>query len=144
MPRKSTKVPRLVSAPDPHVTPARKRVWYLTVGILGCAESACSENWYQIAGFDIKVVPLVPHKGSAASAARHAHARTGRPDIDDSKLVQNHMIVRSNYTINVHMLTQHNQEIASFVLGSREGLGPRLFPDSLGPRPSRDSRTKEG
>ena len=46
--------------------------------------------------------------GSAASAARHAHAQT---DIDDSKLVQNHMIVRSNYKINVHMLTQHNPKI---------------------------------
>ena len=31
--------------PDPHVTPARKRVWYISnVGILGCAESACSGN----------------------------------------------------------------------------------------------------
>ena len=42
------------------------------------------------------------------------------------KLVQNHMIVRSNYTIHIHMLTQHNQEMARFVNESREGLGPRL------------------
>ena len=34
----------LVSVPDPHVTPARKRVWVSNVGILGCAESACLEN----------------------------------------------------------------------------------------------------
>ena len=32
----------------------------------------------------------------------------------------------------------------SFVRESREGLGPRLLYVSLGPRPSRDSRTKEG
>ena len=36
----------------------------------------------------------------------HGTRMRGRAD-----RIQNHMIVRSNYTIHVHMLTQHNQEI---------------------------------
>ena len=34
----------LVSAPDPHVTPSRKRVRYLNVRFPGCAESACERE----------------------------------------------------------------------------------------------------
>ena len=84
----------------------RKRVRGL-VGILGCAESACSCN--PIRSLDLK---LSCDKKVVPTARACADGQTG---YRRHKLVQNHMIVRSNYTIHVHMLTQHNDVRRSHV-----------------------------
>ena len=63
----------VVSVPDPHVTPARKRVWLVVLSqhVRNTGNPIRSLDWKL--SCDIKATPT-----------RHAHARTGRPDMDDA------------------------------------------------------------
>ena len=71
---------RLVSVPDPHVTPARKRVWYLTSEFLVVLSQHVWKTGNPIRSLDLKLscdIKVVPH------------GTRSRPDIDDAKLAQN-------------------------------------------------------
>ena len=54
----------LVSAPDPHVTPSRKRVWYLTSECLVVLSQLVRKTGNPIRSLDLKLscdIKVVPH-----------------------------------------------------------------------------------
>ena len=83
----------LVSAPDLHVTPARKRVWYLTSEFLVVLSQHVRKMGNPIRSLDSKL------SCECRTARACAHRQTG---YGRRKLVLYHMIVRSNYTISLH------------------------------------------
>ena len=59
----------------------------------------------------MRCVHLCISEGSVSHTNVFGLCADGQTGYRRRKLVQTHMIVRSNYTIHVHMLTQHNQDI---------------------------------
>ena len=57
-------IPEVVSAPDPHVTPSRKRVWYLTSEFLVVLSQHVRKTGNPIRSLDLKLScdkKVVPH-----------------------------------------------------------------------------------
>ena len=81
---------RLVSVPDPHVTPAQKRVWYLTSEFLVVLSQHVWKTGNPIRSLDLKL--------SCDIKVVHAQQTGYRR--------RKWYICRSNYTIHVHSTTK--------------------------------------
>ena len=101
----------LVSAPDPHVTPTRKRVWYLT-SEFGVRKLSC----------DIKVVRLRTARACADRQTGYRRQQIGTKSHDCQVELHN----KRSHADSAQPGNRTLDTRTSFMLGSREGLGPRL------------------